>query len=281
MRVIVSTIYRVWQGPVRIFQRGLQHRRGRFACLAANADQGVNEGLATQRKKTTGAATPGAVPRRQRRSPEEIRGRLIHAAREEFKRCGFGGATTAAIARNAEVTEAQLFRYFESKAALFREAVFERLNRHFSEFNAQYPTDFSSQENIRDRERLYITELQQFLDEHSKLLLSLVVAQTFTSGSLQGVGEIESLRHYFERGAATMSGRVEGNPRVDPKLLVRVSFAAVLGCVIFRDWIFPAGLASDDDISAAIIDFVIDGISINADSGPKEPASKSSKGIAT
>ena len=125
---------------------------------------------------------------------------------------------------------------------------------------------------IRDRARLYITELQQFLDEQSKLLLSLVVAQLFTSGSLQGVGEIESLSQYFERGAATMSSRIEQDPRVDPRLLVRVSFAAVLGCVIFKDWIFPAGLASDADISAAIIDFVIDGISINSDPGLTEPA---------
>lgn len=241
----------------------------------------MERGLATRRKTTAAAVTPGAMRRKKRRSPGEIRERLIDAAREEFKRCGFAGATTAAIARNADVTEAQLFRYFESKAALFREAVFERLNQHFSEFNARYPTDFSSRANVRDRERRYIIELQQFLDEHSKLLLSLVAAQSFTSGSLQGVGEIESLRHYFERGAATMSGRIGGNPPLDPKLLVRVSFAAVLGCVIFKDWIFPAGLASDDDINAAVIDFVIDGISINSDPGSEEPVRRSGKGRAT
>ena len=216
--------------------------------------------------------------RKKRRSSEEILEKLIGAAREEFKRCGFAGATTAAIARNAEVTEAQLFRYFESKADLFREAVFEPLNKHFSEFNARYP-NAEKEENIRERVRLYITELQQFLDEHSKLLLSLAVAQMFTAGGLQsaggqGVEEIESLHHYFDRGAAMMNNRVEKNPRVDPKLLVRVSFAAVLGCVMFKDWIFPAGLASDDDIGTAIIDFVIDGINVNTDPGLQEPVDK-------
>lgn len=223
-------------------------------------------------RKTTVKSAPVAVVRKKRRSSEEIMERLIHAAREEFKRSGYVGATTAAIARNADITEAQLFRYFESKADLFREAVFEPLNKHFAEFNARYPTNSSSKGNIRDRARLYITELQQFLDEHSKLMLSLVVAQLFTSGNPQGargqgVGEIESLRHYFKRGAATMGSRVEKNPKVDPQLLVRVSFAAVLGCVMFKDWIFPAGLASDEEISAAIIDFVIDGISVNSDPG--------------
>lgn len=240
--------------------------------------------MATPRKTTTTktktpakAATPAAATRKKRRSSEEIRERLIRAAREEFKRSGFVGATTAVIARNAEVTEAQLFRYYASKADLFREAVFEPLNQHFSEFSARHPTDASGKDNVRDHARLYITELQQFLDEHSKLLLSLVVSQLFVSGSLQGVDEIESLSHYFERGAATMSNRVEKNPTVDPKLLVRVSFAAVLGCVIFKDWIFPAGLASDDDITAAIINFVIDGISVNADPGLKELSAKKGK----
>lgn len=196
--------------------------------------------------------------------------RLINAAREEFKRSGYVGATTAVIARNAEVTEAQLFRYFDSKADLFREAVFEPLNKHFSEFNARYPATESNEENIRERARLYITELQEFLDEHSKLLLSLVVAQLFTSGSLQGVGEIDTLRHYFELGAAMMNSRMQKDPQVDPKLLVRVSFASVLGCVLFKDWIFPEGFARDKDINSAIIDFVIDGISVNDDPGLKE-----------
>ena len=117
----------------------------------------------------------------------------------------------------------------------------------------------------------YITELQQFIDDHSRLLLSLVVAQIFTAGSLKGVGEIDSLRAYFERGAAMMSNRVDKDPQVDPAFLVRVSFAAVLGCVMFKDWIFPPGLASDDEISAAIIDFVIDGINVNSDPGMRSP----------
>jgi AcrR family transcriptional regulator len=228
--------------------------------------------LATGKKKIKAAPV-----RRARRSAEEIKDRLIRAAREEFKRCGFVGATTASIARNADVTEAQLFRYFESKAELFREAVFDPLNTHFAKFNAKHMSNLSEVENIRERTSLYIDELRQFIEEHSKLLLALVVAQIFTSGSLQGVGEIDSLRNYFERGSAAMSSRIEKDAKVDPKLLVRVSFAAILGCVIFKDWIFPPGLASDDEISAAIIDFVIDGININADPGLKKSAVKGNK----
>jgi hypothetical protein len=60
-----------------------------------------------------------------------------------------------------------------------------------------------------------------------------------------------------------MSKRMKSEARIDPKLMVRVSFATVLACVMFRDWIFPAGLASDKAIHAAINDFVLEGISAN------------------
>ncbi len=217
-------------------------------------------------KLSKGAASPKAM-KKTRRSSEEIMQRLLNAASEEFKRCGFVGATTAAIARKADITEAQLFRYFATKADLFREAVFEPLNRHFAEFNAKHPVTLKKNEDIRENARLYISQLQQFLSPHSELLLSLIVSQLFTSGSLQGIGEIESLHQYFERGAAMMSSRIEKNPTVEPELLVRVSFAALLGCVLFKDWVLPKRFASEDDFSEAITNFLIDGINVNVDSG--------------
>jgi hypothetical protein len=94
--------------------------------------------------------------------------------------------------------------------------------------------------------------------------MSLAVAQTYAPGSMDGIDEIDSLNTYFERGASMMAGRMVGKPKVDPNLMVRVSFAAVLGCVLFKDWIFPAGLAGDQEISSAIKAFVMDGINANA-----------------
>jgi AcrR family transcriptional regulator len=198
--------------------------------------------------------------------------RLIEAARDEFKRCGYVGATTAAIARKAEITETQLFRYFDSKADLFREAVFEPLNKHFEDFYLRNPTIGTGVGSIRDQERIYLNELQEFLGEHSKLLLALVLAQLFTSGSLQGINQIESLQNYFELGATAMTKRIGKKTRVKPKLLVRTAFASLLGCVLFKDWIYPEGLASDKEISNSVIDFIFDGISETSNPGANEPA---------
>lgn len=216
--------------------------------------------------KTSVAKTELPMARKPRRAPGEIRERILQAAGEEFKSFGFSGATTLNIARRADVTEAQLFRYFGSKPVLFREAVFEPLVRHFDEFNAKHVHGMPESIALRENARLYISELQHFIRAHSKMLMSLVFAQTYAPFTTPGVGEIDSLQSYFAKGAAMMSRRSGEKAKVEPKLMVRVSFAAVLSCILFKDWMFPPGLAGEEEISEAIIDFVIDGITINHES---------------
>ena len=208
---------------------------------------------------------PPAPARKPRRAPAEIRKRILQAAGEEFKAHGFSGATTLNIAKRADVTEAQLFRYFAAKPILFREAVFEPLVRHFDAFDAKYHAGAAEGANLRENARLYISELQHFIREHSQMLMSLVFAQTYAPFNTPGVGEIDSLQSYFARGAAMMTRRTKDEAKVEPKLMVRVSFAAVLAAILFKSWLFPPGLASEEEISDALIDFVIDGIAMNLD----------------
>ena len=187
--------------------------------------------------------------------------RIVQAAREEFKRSGFAGATTAAIARNAEVTEAQLFRYFGSKSNLFRETIFKPIDQHFLQFLNQHMPEIRKAASAAAMTDLYATQLQRFIRENSGILASLVVAQTYESGAAQPA--IDSLHTYFDRCAALMSERLKGRAKVDPRLTVRVVFGAVLASVMFKDWIFPAGLATDADITTAVNDFIKEGSRAN------------------
>src|SRR5580693_7467039 len=121
-----------------------------------HAQEGDAEGVILQTNKEKSALAP--TKRRKRRSTEENMDRIIRAAADEFKASGFTGATTAVIARNAEVTEAQLFRYFASKAELFRESVFKPLNRHFLHFLSTQLSDAAEAETRGEKSRRYIGE---------------------------------------------------------------------------------------------------------------------------
>lgn len=210
--------------------------------------------------------------RRRRRSTEEVADRILEAAAEEFELSGYSGATTAAIARRAQVTEAQIFRFHASKQDLFRAAIFTPLNRHFADFQARNDPDQPGQHSAYELAHKYIRELQDFMAGHSRMFMSLIVASAYSPDSTDSVAELEGLQAYFEQGKAMMRARVSETPRVSPELMVRVSFAAVLANLMFRDWLFPPGMASEEEIRDAIAAFVIEGIEANGPLGGKGEA---------
>ena len=111
-------------------------------------------------------------------------------------------------------------------------------------------------------ESLYTTDLQKFISDNVGMFTSLVAVETYKNGEAKGVGEVDSLQEYFARGAATMERWVAPHaPTIDPRLMVRASFVAVLGCIMFKPWIFPSDLASDAEVTHAISEFVLKGIS--------------------
>jgi len=192
------------------------------------------------------------APRRQRRSATALKAAILAAARVEFDQRGPAGATTAAIARRAGVSEAQLFRYFPTKAALFREAVFGALNAHFAAFqSAQQPYAAGD----RKAAEAYIRELTRFLRDNRQAMLALLSAQAFAGD--QDSGPISALSDYFAAGAAMRSKRI-GEP--DQHLAVRMSFATVLGAVMFNDWLFPPGVADDQVVEDAFAHFILKGL---------------------
>jgi AcrR family transcriptional regulator len=199
--------------------------------------------------------------KRTRRSREDILNRIVQAAREEFQHSGFTGATTANIARKAEVTEAQLFRCFGSKSNLFRETIFKPIDQHFVQFLNQHMPEIRKSASVAAMTDLYATELQRFIRENSGVLASLVMAQTYESDVARPA--IGSLHTYFDRCAVLMGERLKGRTKIDPRLTVRVVFGAVLASVMFKDWIFPPGLATDADITAAVNDFIKEGSRAN------------------
>ena len=63
------------------------------------------------------------APRRRRLSPETRRESLLAAARDEFANRPYDEASVGAIAARAGASEALVYRYFETKAALYARVV--------------------------------------------------------------------------------------------------------------------------------------------------------------
>jgi hypothetical protein len=96
------------------------------------------------------------------------------------------------------------------------------------------------------------------------MLMSLLVAQLYAPDNLDGLSHIQGLHDYFSRATAMATARLVEPAKIHPRLLARVSFATILACIIFRDLLFPKGLATQGEIRAAISDFLMEGLSANA-----------------
>jgi AcrR family transcriptional regulator len=212
---------------------------------------------------------PVARKKRPRRSSEEIINLIIEAACDEFERNGYEKAKTAEIARKAGVAEALIFSNFGSKAKLFHDSIFKPLDQLLLQFSSAHPVDMGDAQGMREGTRAYVLAFQEFTRRHSRMLKSLVAAQMFESDNVKGMHQVEGLHAYFVQSSARMASRTANKPKIDPRLLTRISFAAILSCVLFKDWLFPKGLASEAVISAAISSFVAEGLNADADAIPK------------
>ncbi len=207
-------------------------------------------------------ARPGAkVPRRKRRSTREVVDRIIDAAFLEFGENGYASTTTAAIARRADVAEALIFTHFTSKANLFRKAVFKPLDDHFSNFIATH-AQVNDEATRRRESRAYVSDLVTFVRQHSGMFKSLVVNEAF-SGNGDASSGLRGLQDYFDKMSALEESRLEGPPRVEPRLMSRISFAAILGYVLCDTWLIPEGTASDAQVHEALCDFIMEGLAVN------------------
>lgn len=187
----------------------------------------------------------------------------MDAAVEEFEEKGYTGATTAAIARRAEVTEALLFNHFGSKAQLFKDTIFKPFSQLFDTFLAEHPGKPDDPEQQRVDTLEYIGQIRDLIASHPRMLLSLVFAQCYKAGEIDGLADIQGLHDYFARSAKQASLSLKSEPRVDPELMARISFVSIMSCIVFQDWLFPDGRWDRERIHDAISQFVMDGLNAN------------------
>jgi AcrR family transcriptional regulator len=174
---------------------------------------------------------------RTRRTGQEVRSRLITAARDVFAERGYAGASTREIAKQAEVTEVLLFRHFGSKAGLFDEAVLDTFVGFVDEWANRWARRGLRGESMEELGRDYIELLYEFLEENRQLVVALLAARAHHPTTAARLDEL-----FVSLEKTVREGTVEqGLPSRDPAITVRLTFGMVLSAVIHADILFPSG----------------------------------------
>ena len=176
-------------------------------------------------------------PARSRRSGDEVRARMLGAAREVFAERGYAGATTKQIAIRAEVGEVLLFRHFGNKEGLFDEAVLVPFDSFVDQWSDRWARHGLSGDSVFELGRAYIELLYGFFDDNRQLVVALLSAQAHHPSA------VARLQAMFVRLAETVREATAeyGLTTRDPVSTVRLTFGMVLSTVEHAQLFFADG----------------------------------------
>lgn len=200
--------------------------------------------------------------RRSRRTNTEVRALILQAARELFAERGYAKTTTRDIAKHARASEVLLFRYFNSKAELFEEAISEPFDEFMRRIVQERIAVSANGADPAELGRGYVEALYGLLLNERQLILSLITTRAYENGAADGADRPRGLHHYFAEAEASLwrMYRSRGlEPEVDPALGARLAFAAVVATALLQDWLFE-GVEDREAIPDAMGRFVIHGL---------------------
>ncbi len=155
---------------------------------------------------------------------------------------GYEQVSTREIAARAGVTQALVFRHFDTKANLFAEAVY----RPFYDFVAEYVRQWIERgHGTRSAEQTtldFVGGLYGLLVNNHKLLLALPGGPNGGSPELRNRASafLQEVFDELEREIETEVTML-GAPVIDVALAVRFTVALVYGTTVLDDVLFPAG----------------------------------------
>jgi AcrR family transcriptional regulator len=203
-----------------------------------------------------------AKPRRRRRKHTEVRELLLKAARELFAERGYGNTTTRDIAKRAGASEVLLYRYFNTKAQLFEQAISEPFDDIMRVIVQRRAETRLNESDIAAQGSNYVEALYRLLLNERQLILSLITTRAYEGGAGEPVERPRGLQHYFAEAEASLRSmyrRADTEPQLDPALGARLSFAAVVAAALLQDWLF-ADVAEPEVVARAMARFVTHGL---------------------
>ena len=169
----------------------------------------------------------------QRLTSDERRASIIASATTEFARGGYGGARTAAIARDARINETLLFRHFGSKQGLYLACI----DHVWSLVRQRCATSFAAEPDPAQHWRLpgrVFLELSRNEPELAGLWARALSDSTGISKIDEQLAGVMREIHAFAVDVITRSqlagGVLDGrNPRAEAWLVIAIGLLATVG----------------------------------------------------
>jgi AcrR family transcriptional regulator len=184
----------------------------------------------------------GRSVRATRRASSEVRALLLEAAATEFSQQGYRGTTLQSIAHRADLTVSAVYRHFDSKSELFRQAACQPFLEFLDEFSRTWNQQRAEPWDEMKLMTAYATELYDNMRKHRKLLIEVTAARDYIDPGvieeirkassrmfleLRAIGEEEaSLRKFFS------AERIE--------LTIRLITGMITAVAVFDDWLVPS-----------------------------------------
>jgi AcrR family transcriptional regulator len=208
-------------------------------------------------------------PRRRRASGEPKR-LILEAARDLFSRRGYSDTSTRELADRAEVSETLIFRYFGSKAMLFREALVVPFTEFVAGWTGMYRSGELDHLNDHDFVVSYVTGVYDVFRANRGLLAVVWAADAneehvlAESGILSEVSR--SLATLVEFSREVMQHR---HPEIEHRedLGSKAVLAMVAGMAAFGQSFYGGPRPSDDDIIHEVVQLILHGYLYSSASG--------------
>jgi AcrR family transcriptional regulator len=193
--------------------------------------------------------------RPRRRSQAEARKAILSAATALFAERGYAGTTTRAIAQLADASEVLLYRYFNSKAELFEQAISEPFDELMD--NAKLLVQGKNPGDVEFC-RLFVRRLFNLLVEDKQLILAMITTRAYEVTPEDSEDSPRGLRSYFEkaeRGVAHFYEEAGVDFGISPAMAARLAFASVTAAALLDDWLFD-NVGAREDIVEGVVEFV-------------------------
>jgi AcrR family transcriptional regulator len=206
-------------------------------------------------KKQAAAELSVQAIRRPRGEPRRL---LLNAARELFARQDYRSTTTREIAQAAGVSEYLLFRYFGSKAGLFREALVLPFTSFVDEFGRTWQSVVPEETDEEQLAKHFVAQLYDVLVERRGLVVTLMASETLSEEEMAdaGIADIrQALAVLGQIGAEGM--RIRGMQAGHAGLTAHSTVAMIAGMAALRSTFFganqPSRAAIVEELTSAIL----------------------------